>query len=328
MDLFVGGRLQPLKYPFPGESYLLKNENGKFIDVTDIMAPGLKDIGMVTDAMWTDFNGDNLKDLVVVGEFMTPIFFKGGDGQLVKLPIQHALGSGWWNCITQGDFDEDGDPDFILGNLGENSRFHPGPDTPISVYAKDFDNNGRLDPIMTYYYNGVEYPVHLLDNFIVQMPVVNRVFPTYGPYAKAAFNEIFPADIIQSAFTLKMTTESSIYVENLGDENFISQALPIEAQFAPLQSIITKDINGDNHLDIIGVGNSYSSDPVSGRYDALNGIVLYGNGKGQFKNACYGQTGFFANGDCRSIISIENSVQGDLLLISRNKNSLIMYKGN
>ncbi len=328
MDLFVGGRLQPLNYPMPGISYILRNEHGKFTDVTDSIAPGLRNAGMVTDAIWTDFNGDNIKDLLVVGEYMIPTFFKGEDGRLIKLPNQQTLGSGWWNCNAQGDFDGDGDPDFVLGNLGKNSRFRPTAEAPISVYAIDLDNNGRLDPIMTNFSKGIEYPIHLLDNLIAQVPVAERIFPTYGPYAKTGFNDMFPPEVIQKAFTLRLTIASSIYMENLGNGNFISQVLPIEAQFAPLKSIIAKDINGDNHLDIIAVGNSYDSDPVSGRYDALNGIVLYGNGKGQFKNANYDQTGFFADGDCRSIVSIENSVHGNLLLVSRNKNTLVLYKEN
>jgi len=328
MDLFVGGRLQPLKYPMPGISYLLKNENGKFTDVTNIEAPGLRNIGMVTDAVWTDFNGDKLKDLVVVGEFMVPTFFYGVGSGLNMLPNQNNFESGWWNCITQGDFDEDGDPDFVLGNLGVNSRFHPTIDAPISVYASDLDNNGRLDPIMTYFSKGVEYAVHSLDDLIAQVPTAGKIFPNYTVYANSSFSEMISAKAIQSAFIVRMTIASSIYIENMGNGNFISQTLPIEAQFAPVQSLIAKDINGDNHLDIIGVGNSYSSDPVSGRYDALNGILLVGDGKGQFKNVKYQQSGFFANGDCRRIISMENSTQGNLLLVSRHNDTMILYKIN
>lgn len=326
MDLFVGGRLQPSKYPMPGISYLLNNKNGKFTDVTDIEAPGLKKIGMVTDAVWTDFNGDKSKDLVIVGEFMEPTFFCGVEGGLKRLSEQNMLASGWYNCITQGDFDEDGDPDFVIGNLGENSRFHPTINAPISVYAKDFDNNGSLDPIMTYFSKGIEYPIHSLEDLVSQMPVARKIFPNYTVYASLSFSEMFPAKAIQSAYKVRMTNSSSMYIKNLDGENFTSQELPIDAQFAPLQSLIAIDINKDNHLDIIGVGNSYSSDPVSGRYDALNGIVLVGNGKGQFKSIKYKQSGFLANGDCRSIISLENAVHGDLLLISRNKNTLILYK--
>ena len=328
LDLFRGGRLTPLQYPKSGESYLLRNECGYFKNVTESFAPNLKTIGMVTSAVWADVNHDSWADLIVVGECMPITLFQNKQGKLVKtntFPISNGL----WNCIKAADFDKDGDVDFVVGNIGENNRYHFSSTKPLTIYGADYDNNGRWDAIPSYFLKGIEYPIPSRDELVRQIPSFKAKFNNYSLYAKATMAEVLSEEQRKSATITKVFLQESYYIENLGNQQFKLKALPKESQWSLIQDILIDDFNEDGNLDVILIGNDYGVEPVAGRYDASYGTVLKGNGKGIFKVLDLEKTGFCADGDCRSIISIRNSATKKSVIVSRNANFLkVLSFGN
>lgn len=321
LDIFRGARLVAAQYPLSPNSSLFENVNGKFTDVTANKAPQLEDLGMITGAVWTDFNNDNQTDLVVVGEFMPPTFFENKNGKLTNITASTgtANATGWWNCIKAADIDGDGDIDFIAGNLGLNSRLKAGEKEPITIYANDYNNDNFVDPVMTYYIQGEEHLLPLRDQFIEQIRSAYKIFPYYNNYAQAKVSTVLKQKDLQGALILKATTFASCIIENLGNGKFKCKALPAAAQLAPVTAILVDDVNNDKYPDMILVGNDYSSDVVTGRYDAFTGAVLLNDRKGNFKFMPHWQTGFFVDGDVKSI-SLINTVKGKTILVSeRNK---------
>ena len=326
-DLFVGGRLVPTLYPLPGVSYLLRNEGGTFVDATAEISDSLQHVGMVTDALWTDFDRDGQTDLIVVGEFMPITFFRNSKGRLINitdevLPVNTR---GWWNCLTEGDFDQDGDPDYVVGNLGKNSRFRPTAQEPLTVYAGDFDQNGSIDPILTYYLKGKERPVASRDDLVGQINAARRTFPTYASYAQATMPEVLPEGERENAYVAKMTWPESSYLENTGG-TFRIRPLPIEAQFGPVMGLTNGDVTNDGFPDILLVGNSYASDVVTGRYDALVGLVLVGDGQGRFSPLAHQNSGLFADGDCQDIARVSWAHGGTLYVVSKHNDRLMTFE--
>ncbi|WP_138477889.1 VCBS repeat-containing protein [Dyadobacter bucti] len=327
LDLFRGGRLKALQYPLPGESYLLINEGGVFREATDELAPNLRKIGMVTDAAWADIDQDNWLDLVVVGEMMPVTVFKNNRGKLSVSPA-HSLKSseGFWNCIRPGDFDHDGDLDFVIGNMGLNSRYRVTADQPMRVYAGDYDGNGRLDAISTYFLDGVEYPVASRDELARQLPVIKKQFTNYAMYAKAKASDLLTPDRKKMSTILQACHQQSTYLENTGS-GFRMTPLPAPAQWAPIQSLLVEDLDQDGHLDVLAVGNAHDAESVAGQYDALTGLLLKGNGKGNFQPLLFPQSGFLADGDCKSVIAL-NGQGKRLIVVSANKGPVQVFKVN
>ncbi|HIO72535.1 MAG TPA: RNA-binding protein, partial [Flavobacteriales bacterium] len=276
LDLFVGGRLIPGEYPRPPRSYLLRNDEGKYTDVTHELAPELEKIGMVTDALWTDIDGDEKVDLVIVGEWLPICIFKNSNGKFVNITEDAGLAgsNGWWYSIKQGDFDNDGDMDFIVGNFGLNSILKCSAEEPVSIYAADFDDNGSLDPIMFHYLMGKEATFVGRDLFCKQMPKYFNRFNTYRSFAESGINEIFTDKQLSSAMKLSAQIFASCYVENLGKGRFKITPLLIEAQTAPIYGITVLDFNKDDRLDVFLCGNSYSNFYEEGNLDAFRGLLL------------------------------------------------------
>jgi hypothetical protein len=327
LDLFVGGRLTPLKYPFPCTSYLLQNNGGKFIDVTEKAAPALKNLGMVKDALWTDFDMDGDLDLLAVGEFMPIEFFENKNGVLVNKSSSTGLRytSGLWNSINGGDFDNDGDIDYILGNAGLNSRYTVSKTEPLSIYALDYDRNGALDPIMTTYNNGIEYPVHSRDDLLKQIPSLKKKFPDYESYAKAAISDILTKQDMSSAYIARAFNLASSLLLNKGDGKFELIPLPLEAQFAPVYGIGVRDYDNDGNLDVLLSGNDYGPEVSVGRNDASKGLFLKGTGDNSFKPAVPMESGLLLGGNLRGIS--EMSVNNDLVVVfATNNGKLTSYK--
>jgi len=335
LDLFVGGRLDPLSskkptgYPKPGRSYILRNDDGTFGDVTESVAPGLKDVGMVTSALWTDFNNDGWTDLIVVGEFMPITFYKNKEGTLTDVTDEMGLPDtrGFWNSITGGDFDRDGDTEYVVGNLGLNSRYHATPDEPVSVYARDFDGNGRLDPFLTYYLNGTEYPAHGLDAAIEQIPRMKETYPTYESYAKERFDQVIPERFVteEKATVLRATRLESSYLDNDGDGAFSIRALPDKAQWAPIYGMVAADVTHNDTLDLVAIGNSHSPHVATGRLDASIGFVLEGEGNGRFTPMPHTQSGFFVDGDGMGLARLLKADGGPLYLAAQNSNAMKVF---
>lgn len=334
LDLFVGGRVSPGNYPMPPRSYLLRNDTRahekevKFTDVTEQICPKLANIGMVTSALWTDYDNDGWSDLMLAGEFMPITFIKNEKGKALSSPFTIDHSSGWWNSITAGDFDNDGDIDYVVGNLGLNSRHKASVSQPLCIYAKDYDKNGLMDPVMCYYVNGKNYIYPTRDEMIKQISSMRGRFSSYDNYAKATFEESFLPEEIKDAYVVKSECFESSYFENKGNGKFGRKALPAEAQFAPVFGMLTGDYNNDGNTDVLLAGNSYSTEASTGRYDAMEGLLLSGDGKGNFKPVKSAVTGFKADNDVKSLAEIHSSKGTDLILTGNNDSKMQAYQFN
>jgi hypothetical protein len=303
LDLFVGGRLIPGKYPLPADSkILINNGKGTFSDETDRLAPALNHLGMVTDAVWVDVNKDKFPDLVVVGEWM-PIHvyineqgvLKDQSGQYIKFPS-----SGWWNTIMADDFDGDGDEDLILGNVGLNAQFGATTQKPLSLYYGDFDGNGSVDPIFCYFIGDTSYPAASKDDMIQGLPSLARQFPEYHRYARATIDDILTPDQLKTATQLHADLLSTVYLEN-NSSGFALKDLPREAQYAPVYAAVSLDVNHDGHKDFILAGNNSWTRISFGHLTASHGMLFLGDGKGNFTYVPQRMSGLRIRGDVRSM---------------------------
>ena len=325
LDLFVGGRIVSMRYPEPPESFLLINDGtGKFENQTIKFSKELNNVGMVSAALWTDVNNDGWMDLAVVGEWMSITFFiseKGKSFTTLKLPDT----SGWWNSIAGSDFDNDGDTDYVAGNLGLNSVFKASVKEPVCVYAKDFDDNGSVDPILCRYIQGKEHPVHPRETLTGQIAKLRGVAQRYSDYGQMGVKDLIPERMLDDAIVLKSTQLASVYIENKGNNEFEVHELPVEAQYAPLYGISISDLNHDGNLDILAVGNSYASETLTGFYDAGIGVYLQGGGNGQFKSIPVTQSGFFVDGDAKALTNLTLGNGQQLILATQNRDSLKVF---
>ncbi len=333
LDLFVGSRLVPMQYPLPASSYILRNEGGRFVDATQEIAPDLTEIGLVTDAQWTDYDQDGALNLMVVGEWMPITFFRqeGGRFSNATQSTQLAYTSGWWNCLLASDFDQDGDPDYIVGNLGRNSRYHASADEPLRVYTKDYDQDGRIDPILTYYIMGKEYPAAYRDALSDQMNMMRRRFSTYETYANTTFDELFTTTELEGAYVLEAERLTTSYLENQGNgpdgyPTFTIREMPTLTQTAPVHRLVADDLNGDGHLDVLMVGNSYAPDAHVGRYDAFIGQALRGDGAGHFRPLSLEESGFYVDTDAKDIIRLNRNGRPAWVVASNNDSLSVFVK--
>ncbi|WP_051957512.1 VCBS repeat-containing protein [Altibacter lentus] len=325
LDLFVGGRVVPGMYPKAPKSYLLENNNGVFTDVTEKIAPDLVHAGLVTRALWTDFDNDGKKDLIVTGEWMPITVFKN-NGQKFnnvteKLGLQDT--NGWWYSIASGDFDNDGDEDYIVGNLGQNYKYQANSETSFDIYYDDFDANGTGDIVLSYTENGKDVPLRGRECSSQQMPFIKEKFGTYDEFGKASLNDIFGEQKLKNALHLTSKSFASIYLENTGDSQWLIRPLPRMAQLSSLNGIRTSDFNNDGFLDAIVAGNLYASEVETPRNDAGNGLILLGDGKGSFKAEPCMNTGFFAPNDVKELQFI--NIKGKPHIIAVNNNDLLQF---
>jgi len=283
LDLFVGGNLVPGKYPLTPRSYLFKNTNGTFTDVTS-ENPALSEIGMVSEATFTDYDNDKDLDLLVVGEWMNPIFFNNNGGLFSKAEKISGLdkSEGWYYSVIAADFDNDGDQDYVFGNIGKNNKFKPSEKKPIYIDAKDFDNNGTFDVALSKISNGKVVPVRGKECSSEQNPFLLEKIGTFKEFASLEFKEIYGEELLKDTFKLVVHQFETVYVENLGDGTFKQTELPILAQTGPTLSILPGDYNNDGHMDIMGVGAIYDAEVETIRYDSNYGYVLLGDGTGNF----------------------------------------------
>ena len=314
IDLFVGGRLVPGKYPVSPESKILLNDGkGNFIDVTATIAPALKKIGMVTDAVWIDLNKDETPDLVVAGEWMPIKVFINQKGRLVDQSSSfiHFANTGWWNRINATDMDGDGDTDLIIGNCGLNTQFYVSEKEPITIHYKDFDNNGSVDPVLCYYINGVSYPAASRDDLTDQLPRLKKKFLEYKNYANATLHDLFSENELKDAAALKAETMQTVYLENTGTNGFALRTLPLQAQYAPVYAIAAADVNNDGKKDILLAGNNTWTRIKFGRYSANHGILLTGDGKGNFNYVPQTKSGLNLRENVRSMqpISVGKNIE-------------------
>ncbi len=328
LDLFVGGRLSSRNYPAPARSYLLRNDGGRFTDVTKDVAPELINPGgMITDAAWTDFDGDKRLDLVTVGEWM-PIQFYRNDGKRLRDATRTTRlpqDRGWWYSLAIGDFDNDGRPDIVAGNLGLNYSYTSSKDNKFGIYAADLTGNGTTDILLTQQIDGTDYPIAGLARLGESIYTLGMRFPTYASFAQVTIPQLLSQPQLKKALHYQTDTFASVYLHNQGGGTFSASPLPNLAQISPIKGIIAHDVDGDGNLDLIVAGNLYDAEPNMPRADAGNGLWLRGDGKGHFTPVPPGESGLFAPHNVAGLASI-NTPAGMAILVANTGDSLQAFK--
>ncbi len=323
-DLFVGGRIIPKQYPNSPRSYLLENKDGRLVDNTP---ESLQSIGMVTDAAWTDFDGDTWMDLIIVGEWMPVTFFKNQEGQLVKTDHLEQASNGWWMHINAGDIDRDGDTDYLLGNIGLNSKLLASTEQPVRLYASDFDGNGAIDPLLSCYIQGEEFLMHERDLLIDQIPGMKRRFPNYSEYAKADLANTLSQKDMAGATIKESFFFANALLENKGKDGFALVPLPQAAQIAPVMGSIFTDVNSDGQTDILTAGNLHRTESNQlGWFDASYGHVLQQETALNFRVSSAINFNLIADGDVRTLKTLQLNNGNRLLLLGEYGNKLKTYE--
>ena len=319
-DLFVGGRLVPGKYPYTPESYILINENGVFKDKTNDINKSIKDIGMVTNAIWSDFDSDGDEDLFIVGEWMGINLFENDNGKLNNISQNAGLADteGWWFTVQEIDFDNDGDKDYVCGNIGLNHKFKTKKENPFTIYCDDFDSNGKLDIVLAFHEDEKFYPVRGRDCSSEQMPFIKEKFPTFASFGNAQMTDIF-GEKLDDAFSLKTNLFASVILENKNGK-FNIKKLPYAAQLSAIRGVEEFDFNQDGHNDLVLSGNMFTTEVETSAADANYGLLMLGDGKGNYEEEYLGKSGFYTPGDVRDIEMIDYKGQKLILVANNNGN--------
>jgi hypothetical protein len=327
-DIFIGARSIPGSYGIIPSSKLLHNlGHGKFEDVTNTFAPVLSTLGMVTDAQWSDVDGDGKKELIVVGDWMPVTILKFVNGKFEKSG-EIAGSAGWWNCLTIADINGDGFPDLIAGNNGTNSKIRADSSHPARLFVDDFDKNGQTDCIAAYYKtDGKSYPFNLRTDLVGQLPYLKKKFLKYGDYAGKTIDEVFTEKELEHAQKLNVLQTKSCVFYNDGKGNFKMVPLPQMAQIAPVFGILVTDLNGDGFKDIFLGGNFYGLKPEVGRYDASYGITFFGDAGHGFNYIKPAASGLFIKGEVRDVKEVPTR-NGNYILMARNNDSLQVFTKN
>lgn len=339
LDLFIGGRVDPMAYPKPVSSFIYRNDtkNGivKYTDVSSSIAPSLHNIGLVCDALFTDFDNDGWVDLILTGEWMPITFLKNEKGNFKNITTNSGVGEkvGWWNSITSGDFDNDGDMDYVVGNVGDNSYYKASDKYPVVMYAKDFDNNGSYDAFPGLYLPGSHtdtvkklYPAQTREDAVKQMISLRGKYQNFKSFAQATLDQLFMPEQMQGAQQLKANYFSSSYLQNNGNGMFKLSDLPMAAQVSTLNGMQVDDFDGDGNIDIAINGNDFGIEVSVGRYDALNGLIMKGDGKGGFTSKTILETGLYIPGNGKALVKLRDDKGGYMMAASQNRGPLKLYK--
>jgi enediyne biosynthesis protein E4 len=306
LDLFVGCRSVPGVYGVnPRNHLLLINDGaGKFTDETERLSRDFVEIGMVTDAVWADIDGDRVEDLVTVSDWGTPAVFKNTRNAIQRIPTTLDSLSGWWESIAVADIDSDGDNDLILGNSGLNIPYVPTTWAPVKLWVNDFDQNGTVEQIFTISEKGKDYPIHMRRELMAQLPSLKKRNLKAHDYSKRTITELFEDGITRRSLVRMVNTSRSICAINKGGSSFAITDLPIQVQWSNLRTSVFFDVNEDGYMDVVTGGNNFDFKPQFSRQDANFGSVLLGDGKGGFRHADYSNTGFFVRGQIRKLVSL------------------------
>jgi enediyne biosynthesis protein E4 len=329
IDLFVGGRSIPREYGSSPSSFLFVNDGkGHFTDIAQTKNPDIAHIGMVTGAVWADLTGDKDKELVIVGEWMTPrIFsFKGDHFEEIKTNLSNL--SGWWESIAAVDLDGDGKTDLVLGNIGENFYLHPDSADPVKLWLYDFDQNGIMDKILTRTVDGKDVPVFLKHEMERQLPILKKQNLKNEDFAKKPIQELLPADLLQKASVKLFNYCSSVIAINHGNGDFSIEPMPSRVQFSSVNAILCKDLNQDGYPDLVLGGNEFGFLPQFGRLDASFGNVLLNNGKGHLSCMGSNESGIELRGQIRDIVDIPAKDHSYILVLQNNEYPVLYETGN
>ena len=321
-EVFLGARTIPGNYGLPPQSYLLKDENGTWIDIAP---PSLGNTGMVTDAVWADADSDGDKDLVVVGDWLPVKIFPNDKGKLND-PVVIPESNGWWQRIEASDLDKDGDIDFILGNWGLNTKFKASTARPLTMYVNDFDNNGKSEFIINWYppLDSVAYPFAQKEELVAQIPMLRRTILTFKDYATKTYDSLFSAAVRKKSISYKVNYLESAVLWNERNSYSLA-ALPLEAQISPVFGIVADDLDGDGNTDIWLGGNFYSLKPQVGRHDASRGVFLKGGRNRSFTYQQQPHDGLYVNGEVRDA-AIIHSLQAKRIIVARNNNKVLVFQ--
>ncbi len=329
LDLFLGGRQQPGAYPETPVSYLFENRNGQYIDVTEERAPGLKMVGMVTSAIWSDATGDEIPDLLLTLDWGAVTLFENRDGKLVNITATSGLAPylGWWNSIASADFNGDGLLDYVVGNVGLNTKYHATAEHPTLLYYGDFDESGNKQIIEAQYENNSLYPLRPYSKLSFAIPSIANGFNSYAAFAQATLPEIFDSIKLAAATRLEANTLSSGVFINQGAKGFSFHELPRLAQIAPIYGIATQDFDGDGFTDIFLAQNSCAPEPTTGQFNGGLSLLLSGNGDGTFTPITTAKSGLMVRGDAKSAITLDLEKDGWAdLIVAQNSDTLLAFR--
>ncbi|MBC2843572.1 VCBS repeat-containing protein [Winogradskyella flava] len=321
LDLFIGGRVVSGQYPKAPKSYVLENRNGTFINVTSKHAEAFNTLGLVNDAIFSDYDNDGDSDLIVVGEWMPVTIFKNDKGLFKEVDLPTNEKAGWFQTIKAIDYDGDGDEDYFVGNFGENNKFHPTEEKPLHIYANHFDDNESYDMALTKESEGVLFPIRGKECSSQQTPFLNKKIGTFSEFANSNIMDIYGRENIESALHLEASSFSSYYIRNIGNGNFEFNPLPNQSQFGPTLDFHFLDLNKDGSVEVFGVGNIYDSEVETIRYDASQGYILT---KDNDQITLYKDFVRFSNGDVKAIESVFIKGELHLLLLNANQELTIL----
>ncbi|SEL63388.1 Repeat domain-containing protein [Aquimarina amphilecti] len=325
-DVFIGNNSISGAYGKSPKNYLFRNDgDGNFTEVTLDMAPDLYTVGQVYDAQFVDANSDGYEDLIVAGHYMPiTIFLNDRKGNFIKKDIPSLeKTNGLWNCISIQDMDRDGDLDIVAGNWGLNSRLKASKEEPIQLYLSDFDDNGKVDPIVTYFYQGRETPIATKDELTKQIPGLNKKFLSYKAFSEADFNDYFLKEKIDQAEKKQVYMLETTFFENKGDLDFMAHSLSWETQISSVHDVLVHDVNADGYHDIILGGNTYEISTQLGRLDGSYGTILFNNKDGDFVSSKNSE--LKVDGAVRSIKAIKIKEE-EYLLFGVNNDSIQLVK--
>ncbi|MBT8183902.1 MAG: VCBS repeat-containing protein, partial [Eudoraea sp.] len=318
-------------------SYIFRNESDqgeiKFVDATEEVAKELMYPGMISDAIWTDFNNDFWPDLILAGEWMPLRFFENNNGHLKEVTSTTGIQDkyGWWNSLMAVDIDNDGDMDYVAGNSGENIYFRANNEQPVRLYAKDLDDNGMTDPLISYYLRDSigtkrEYLYHPWQDVVKQFAGIRKRFNSFGEFGASTLPEMFPDGLLDDAEVYTFNYMKSSWVENLGEGKFKLHALPTAAQLAPVYGTLATDLDNDGLTDLLLVGNDFGMEVQQGPADAFSGLVLKNTGKKAFEPLALESSNFFVPGDAKALVKIARGDKNPLFVASQNNDSLRVFE--
>ncbi len=331
LGLFIGGRVLTGQYPLSPPSALLANRGGRFEDVTDSLAPGLREVGMVTSALWTDVDGDGWPDLLLTLEWGNVKYFHNQQGKGFEDWTEKAgfaaAGTGWWTSIAAADFNGDGRPDYVVGNVGLNTQYHADPQHPALLFSGDFRGNGSTELVEGYYEGDRLYPWRSRKGLAAAIPSILKRFSLNAPFARATLGEIVGEERLAAARRFAATELRSGVFLSQPDGTYRFEPLPRIAQIAPLQGLVAGDFDGDGHADIYAVQNSYAPVPSVGRFNCGLSQLLRGDGHGHFTAVPVATSGLLVPGDAKALAVLDLDHDGwPGFLVSRNNNTTLAFR--